>query len=100
MGANFPAVPIHHLLGLPSSFLPFFALSLPMIYHSFGLRPPRTTDRSDSSSSPLSHMFRMLTRWALFIAGFMASAASAKEVEFKHHNNTELAETLQKVHNR
>ena len=45
-------------------------------------------------------MFRMLTRWALFIAGFMAAAASAKEVEFKHHNNTELAETLQKVHNR
>ena len=43
-------------------------------------------------------MFRMLTRWALFIAGFMAAAA--KEVEFKHHNNTELAETLQKVHNR
>ena len=47
-------------------------------------------------------MFRMLTRWAVFIAGVvtLAAEAASKEVEFKHHNNTELAETLQKVHNR
>jgi len=44
----------------------------------------------------------MLTRCAVFIAGVvtLAAGAASKEVEFKHHNNTELAETLQKVHNR
>ena len=40
--------------------------------------------------------------WSI-VAGLVvavAVAAEAKQVEFKHHNNTELAETLQKVHNR
>ena len=42
--------------------------------------------------------------WAILgltlAAGLAASASVDKEVEFKHHNNTELAETLQKIHNR
>jgi hypothetical protein len=39
--------------------------------------------------------------WATILTFIAASSAfAAKEVEFKHHNNTELAETLQKVHNR
>ena len=102
MDAVVPAVPLHHLLvGLP-----FLSLS-PLIrscffFHSFVLRPPRATDRGDSFPILFSHMFRMLTRCAVFIAGVvtLAAVAASKEVEFKHHNNTELAETLQKVHNR
>ena len=36
---------------------------------------------------------------AVAAVAFLASSASAA-VEFKHHNNTELAEVLQRVHNR
>ena len=39
--------------------------------------------------------------WSI-VAGLViaVAVAEAKQVEFKHHNNTELAETLQKIHNR
>ena len=35
----------------------------------------------------------------LALASFLVGLAQAK-VEFKHHNNTEMAEILQQVHNR
>ena len=99
MVSDFPAVSIHHLLDGPPSFL---SLSLSLYDLPFIRAASSQGDRQKKKFSS-SHMFRMLTRWAVFIAGFVVAAVSlalAKEVEFKHHNNTELAETLQKVHNR